>query len=135
MHLRTERGFNKLTHCSPTSAKVRTHSITCDTEGCCVGTRTTDDMDGTISLHSTRRLDKAAKTLVTSVRRSIQTAVEINAASNDRATALLAVSGKCAAMYAGLHSSSKRQPTAVRHLMGILSPLSETLNNAKLVVR
>lgn len=80
-------------------------------------------------------LDNADKAIVTNVRRRIQTAVDAQAACDDPAAGLLDLSRKCAAMYAGLDSSAKRCPVAVRRLRSILSPLATTLKIVKGVVR
>lgn len=88
-----------------------------------------------MALQSTTLLAKADKTIVVNVRRRVQTAVDAAAACDDPATGLLHLSGKCAAMFAVLDSSSKRCPEAVRQLRATLSPLSNMLTNVKCVVR
>lgn len=108
---------------------------TCDTQGICAATRAKDDMDGKIPPLLSLFLEKADMTVVTNLCRRLQTAKYAHTACDDRASGLLDLSRKCAAMFAALDSSSKRRSAVVRHLKSLLSPLSDMINNVKCVVR
>lgn len=80
-------------------------------------------------------LEENDKSLVATVSRSLQTAVNAKDASNDPATGTLDMLGKCAAIKAHLERNSNRNPAAVRRLMGVLCHLLDMVDNTKIVVR